>query len=70
MYKVKENRKCTEWPQTKREDLTVKKYSTYAKYLPLWSNLSSVSLYDSPFPRYKVDEIGTAPNDTWSELKH
>ena len=34
-----ENRKCTEWPQTDLEHLTVK-YPEYSKYLPLKNKLS------------------------------
>ena len=33
IYKVGENRKCTEWPQTELEHLTLKNHSIYTEYL-------------------------------------
>ncbi len=54
MYKVGENRKCTELPQTELKHLTVKITQLYTKYLLLGLNFWSVSLYDQGFPRYRM----------------
>ncbi len=58
MYKVGENGKCTEWPQSELEHLTVKtqKYSIYTKHnlpadaqilvcFPLQQAVSKISLF-------------------------
>ncbi len=51
-YKVAKNRKCTKWPQTELEHLTVKStlytLNTYALRSKFWS----VSLYNQWFRRY------------------
>ncbi len=46
------------------------KYSKYTKYLPLRSKFSFVSLYDYPFPRYKVVKNRKCTEWPQTELEH
>ncbi len=63
--KVGENQQCTEWPQNDMKYLTVKRtlymllyiYSCIKVLIPRL-NIRSVSLYDQPFTRYDVVEMG------------
>ncbi len=66
MYKVGENRKCTEWPQTELEHLTVKNtlytlntYPWRPNFGPLRSTISR--MWDKTCTRSA--KIGNAPND-------
>ncbi len=53
-YKISENRKCAEWPQTELEHLTGNITLYTLNTYPWGSNFWSVSLYDQQFPRCRT----------------
>ena len=67
---VVKNRKCTEWPQTEYEHLTVKSTLYTLNTYPLRFKFSSVSLYDELFPRYKVFKNRKCTVWPQTELEH
>ena len=69
-YKVAENRKCTEWPQTDLKHLTVKSTLHTLNTYPMRPKCWCFSLYDYPFPRYKVDQNRKQTEWPQTELKH
>ncbi len=50
--------------------LSSQTYSIYTKYLPLRPKVSSVLLYDHPFPRYKFAENRKCTEWPQTELEH
>ncbi len=54
LLKIEKSRKCTEWPQSDFEHLTVKVLCLDYIYLHSRLKFGSVSLYDQPFSRCKA----------------
>ena len=68
-YKVVEYLKCTKWPQTDLNHLSVKS-TVYAEYSSPRTKFHSVSLYDQPFSRYIVVDNRKCTEWPQNHLKH